>query len=67
MKLSEIRKAVVGAVVPAASVAVAALTNDGAIDTVEWIIIGVAFLTGGGVVWAIPNGAGVPRVRRTGQ
>lgn len=54
-RIAETWKAVVGAAVAGASVAIIALRNDSAIDTVEWIIIGVAVITGGTTVWAVPN------------
>ena len=54
-RIAECWKAVVAALVAGAGVAVVALQNDGTIDTVEWIIVGVAVITGGGTVWAVPN------------
>lgn len=54
-RIRESWKAVVAALVAGAGVAIIALRNDSVIDTVEWIIIGVAVITGGTTVWSVPN------------
>lgn len=60
MHVSEFRKAIVGALIAALSV-LAGAVGDG-VSAEEWITTAVAFLTGLGVVYAVPNRApsGVP-------
>ncbi len=53
-KISEIRKAIAGFVVPALVVLAASL-EDGVVTGPEWIAVAIAALGTGAVVYAVPN------------
>ncbi|MFC7817544.1 hypothetical protein ACFUTR_23220 [Streptomyces sp. NPDC057367] len=54
MKVSRYAKAVVAAVT-AGSAALGTAVQDGAVDSGEWVTVGLAVLAALGVTWAVPN------------